>query len=173
MYKFIFYSSLLLLNFWSTFAQDTEDKTEDKDKLKDRIHFGGGVQLSFGNAYTAVGVSPSAIYDISDSWATGVGASYLYANDKRYNMNYNVLGGSALVLFNPIEQMQLNTEFEYLHIKKNNNMDNEKYWLPALYVGVGYNISKRGTLGIRYDLLWDKDKSIYNNALMPYFKFYF
>lgn len=61
MYKFIFYSSLLLLNFWSTFAQDTEDKTEDKDKLKDRIHFGGGVQLSFGNAYTAVGVSPSAI----------------------------------------------------------------------------------------------------------------
>lgn len=169
MYKLSFFICFSFLTFLSVFAQETKDNVKSKDK----IHFGGGIQLSFGNAYTAVGVSPSVVYDISDQWASGIGATYLYVNDKFHKMNYNVVGGSALVLFNPIKQIQLNTEFEYLHIKKNYTIENDQYWLPAWYIGVGYNIGKRGSMGVRYDVLWDKEKSIYNDALTPYFKFYF
>jgi hypothetical protein len=48
----------------------------------------------------------------------------------------------------------------------------KNYWNTALYVGAGYR-NGNVTLGARYNLLFDKDKSIYSDALMPFVRFYF
>jgi long-subunit fatty acid transport protein len=163
----------LIIAMDSTYAQKTQDSIQTKSKISDKLHFGGGFQLSFGNKYTAIGISPSVIYELTEKWASGMSVSYLYVNDGYYNYNYNIFGGSTLVMYNPIEFLQLNTEFEMLNVHRKNSIDNEVYWVPALYVGAGYAISKYGTIGVRYDFLWDENKSIYKDALTPYVKFYF
>jgi long-subunit fatty acid transport protein len=167
---------IFIASIWAnipTYSQENQDSTKTRSDFRDKVHFGGGVQLSFGNAYTAVGISPSVIYDFSEKWAGGIGVSYLYVNDNIYNYDYNVLGGSTNLLYNPIEEIQLHTEFEMLKVNQKSQIENNKYWVPAWYVGVGYAISKRGAIGLRYDILWEKDKSIYKDALTPYIRFYF
>ena len=75
-----------------------------------------------------------------------------------------------------IPQLQLSTEIEQLRINRTlytqtiNIEDN--YWLPAFFVGVGYS-TPNVTFGLRYDLLYNNDKSIYGNALMPFVRVYF
>jgi long-subunit fatty acid transport protein len=171
---FLSFVLLLSVNFIDIYAQNEQaDSTRSKSSFFEDVDFGGGIQLSFGNGYTAVGVSPSAVYGFSDQWAAGISVSYLYVNDNLYNFDYNIYGGSSLVMFNPIEELQLNTEFEMLHVNQKNSDQNNQYWVPAWYVGAGYAISKRGTIGLRYDILFDKDRSVYRDALTPYVKFYF
>jgi len=48
----------------------------------------------------------------------------------------------------------------------------DSYWYPALFLGVGYT-SGRMTFGIRYDVLYDDDKSIQPEAWMPFVRFWF
>jgi long-subunit fatty acid transport protein len=171
---FLSFILLLSVNFIDIHAQNQQaDSTRSKSPFFEDVDFGGGIQLSFGNGYTAIGVSPSAVYGFSDQWAAGISVSYLYVNDNLYNFDYNIYGGSSLVMYNPIEELQLNTEFEMLHVNQKNSDQNNQYWVPAWYVGAGYAISKRGTIGLRYDLLFDKDRSVYRDALTPYVKFYF
>ena len=72
--------------------------------------------------------------------------------------------------------MQLSTEFEELNVNRrydiNLNIQDENYWSPALFLGVGYR-SGNVTFGIRYDVLYDKDKSIYFDPWAPFVRFYF
>lgn len=170
---------LLILIFFSGFSvqlisqNEQADSTRSKNSFFEDVDFGGGIQLSIGNGYTAVGLSPSAVYGFSDQWASGVSVTYLYVNENLYNFDYNIYGASTLVLFNPIEELQLNTEFEMLNVHQKNGEQKNQYWVPAWYVGAGYAISKRGTIGLRYDILFDKDKSVYRDAITPYVKFYF
>jgi|JI10StandDraft_1071094.scaffolds.fasta_scaffold234769_2 long-subunit fatty acid transport protein len=171
---FLSFILLLSVNFIDINAQNKQaDSTRSKSSFFEDVDFGGGIQLSFGNGYTAIGVSPSAVYGFSDQWAAGVSVTYLYVNENLYNFDYNIYGASTLVLYNPIEELQLNTEFEMLNVHQKNGEQKNQYWVPAWYVGAGYAISKRGTIGLRYDILFDKDKSVYRDALTPYVKFYF
>ena len=88
-----------------------------------------------------------------------------------------VLGGSLIGLFNPIPEIQLSSELEQLNINRNydeafvTNPD-ENYWYSALFLGAGYR-SGNLTIGIRYDVLYDEDKSIYADPWMPFIRFYF
>ncbi len=166
-------SIILFLSFFNLLSAQQNKQEENKKSISDKIHFGGGIQLSIGNAYTVIGISPSAIYELNEHFASGISATYLYVNDKFYNSKQNVYGGSVLVLYNPIKELQLNSEFEYLRINRITNLPNTDYWIPALYVGAGYAIGKHGAVGVRYDLLWKENKSVYNDALTPYFRFYF
>ena len=171
---FLSFILLLSVNFIDINAQNKQaDSTRSKSSFFEDVDFGGGIQLSFGNGYTAIGVSPSAVYGFSDQWASGVSVTYLYVNENLYNFDYNIYGASTLVLYNPIEELQLNTEFEMLNVHQKNGEQKNQYWVPAWYVGAGYAISKRGTIGLRYDILFNKDKSVYRDALTPYVKFYF
>ena len=88
-----------------------------------------------------------------------------------------VVGGSIIGLFNPIPGIQLSTEFEELYVNRDiddgfiSSID-DNYWYPALFLGVGY-ISGNVTFGIRYDVLFDRDTSIYNEAWLPFVRFFF
>jgi hypothetical protein len=52
------------------------------------------------------------------------------------------------------------------------NPISKNYWNTGLYVGAGYRHGNL-TLGARYNLLFDKDKSSNNDALMPFVRLYF
>ncbi|MBC2838715.1 alpha-ketoglutarate decarboxylase [Robiginitalea sp. SC105] len=140
----------------------------------DRVRFGGGLGLAFGNRSTQISLAPSAIYMASDILAFGVGANYTYArfDDARLS----AFGGSLISLVNPIPQVQLSAEFEQLRVKRTLEAVPEdlrdSYWLPALYLGAGYRTGPV-TFGIRYDVLYRSSRSLYSSPWLPFVRVYF
>ncbi len=158
----------------TSFAQQLSDVENKEDTFWKNVRFGGGIQLSIGNSYTTIGVSPSAIYEVSDQFATGIGVSYLYTKQKLNDIKYNVYGGSVLALYNPIKEIQFSTEFEELYVtRKGDDTYQEEYWLPAWYLGAAYAMGRHAAVGIRYDVLYDEEKSIYDSAFTPFIRVYF
>jgi hypothetical protein len=79
-------------------------------------------------------------------------------------------------LLRPFNPLQLSAEFEEHYVSRDFKLDganiSDQYWYPALFVGVGYNTGPV-TVGVRYDVLYDSEKSIYANAFMPFVSVYF
>ncbi|MFB0937700.1 MAG: alpha-ketoglutarate decarboxylase [Urechidicola sp.] len=146
---------------------------ENNDKFWDNVLYGGGFNVGFGSDFTTIAISPSAIYNFSDVFSSGVSLSYLYSKNKFLNTKANVYGGSLITLFNVAQAVQLSAEFEELKINVKDNIGNsDSYWNPALYLGAAYNMGNV-SIGLRYDALYDDDKSIYSSAFTPVFRFYF
>ena len=140
------------------------------------VRFGGGLGLSFGDGFFSGGIAPSAIYQFDDQFSAGIGLNATFSKQKDV-FKSTVLGGSILGLFNPIEDIQLSSEFEQLHVNRDFDEDfvsnaDDKYWYPALFLGAGYRTGNV-TIGIRYDVLYDDDKSIYADPWMPFFRVFF
>ncbi len=139
------------------------------------VRFGGGIGLSFGDGFFSGTLAPSAIYQFNQKVAFGVGLSGTYNTSKDFYKS-TILGASVIGLFNPINEVQLSVEFEELSVSRNwdsrTGIEDENFWYPALYFGVGYR-SNNVTLGIRYDVLYDEYKSIYADPWMPFVRVYF
>tara|TARA_R110000868_G_scaffold3388_10_gene21930 strand:+ start:3773 stop:4243 length:471 start_codon:yes stop_codon:yes gene_type:complete len=140
-----------------------------------RIRFGGGIGLSLGDGFFSGTLAPSAIYQLNYQVALGVGLNGTYNTRKDFYKS-TIVGASLIGLFNPISEMQLSTEFEELNVSRNwdslTGFENENYWYPALFLGAGYN-SGSVTFGIKFDVLYDKYKSIYSDPWIPFVRVYF
>lgn len=145
-----------------------------KSDFWNHVRFGGGISLGLNNGGFNTAVSPSAIYQFNDQFAAGVALNFNYA--KFRDARRTAYGGSFVSLYNPIPFLQLSAELEQLRV--NNSFDNvlvrieDNYWSPALFLGVGYT-QQYFTLGIRYDVLYNDNKSIYASAWMPFVRVYF
>uniref|UniRef100_UPI0040490BBD alpha-ketoglutarate decarboxylase n=1 Tax=Gelidibacter sp. TaxID=2018083 RepID=UPI0040490BBD len=162
--------SLIMLFFITIATAQTTD-----DSFWKHVRFGGGIGLSFGDGFFSGTLAPSAIYEFNEQFALGVGLNGTY-NSLKNNYKSTIFGGSVIGLFNPIQELQVSAEFEQLNVSRkwedNLGIEDQNYWYPALFVGLGYR-NQNFTVGIRYDLLYDKNKSIYADALMPFVRFYF
>jgi len=139
-----------------------------------QVRFGGGIGLGFTNGGFNAALAPSAIYNFNDKLAAGVSLNFNYA---KFNDNKLLAyGGSILSLYNPIPQIQLSAELEQLRINRtfpgfpDDITDN--YWSPALFLGLGYTTNNI-TVGLRYDVLYDDERSIYASALLPFIRVFF
>lgn len=139
------------------------------------MRYGGGIGLSFGNGYFSGSIAPSAIYEFDDQFALGGSLTGAYSSFKDHYTS-TIVGGSIIGLYNVIPQIQLSTEFEELNISRKYEYDGgnfkENYWYPGLFLGVGFR-SGNFTAGIRYDLLFDREKSMYSDAYVPFVRVYF
>jgi hypothetical protein len=140
-----------------------------------KVHLGGGLGLSFGNGFFSGTLAPSAIYVFNDQFSLGLGLNGTY--NKRKNLyKSTILGGSVLGLYNVIPQLQISLELEELNVTRTYDsllvLQNENYWYPALFFGVGFR-QNNFTLGLRYDVLYDAGKSVYANAYIPFVRVYF
>lgn len=148
--------------------------TSSQSDFWQKVRYGGGLGLGFGNNTFNAAISPSAIYQANPQFAAGVGLNFNYA---KFNDNKLLAyGGSLLSLYNPIPYIQLSGEFEQLRINRTieavpNDIE-DNYWLPALFLGVGYS-NRNVTIGIRYDVLYDEGRSIYADPWMPFVRVYF
>lgn len=147
---------------------------ENTNTFWDHVRFGGGIGLSFGDGFFSGTLAPSAIYQFNEEFGLGLGLNGTY-NSLKNNYNSTILGVSVISLFNPIPELQVSGEFEQLNVNQkfeNSNFEDENYWLPALYVGLGYR-TNNVTFGMRYDLLFDKNKSVFANAWTPFVRVFF
>lgn len=167
------FSFLLILFFVIPFESFSQDQKQNSNFWQN-VRIGGGIGLSFGDGFFSGTLAPSAIYDFNDQFSMGLGLNGTY-NSSKNSYNSTILGVSVISLFNPIDQIQISGEFEQLNVSQkfdNNIVEDRNYWVPALFVGLGYR-TNNVTLGIRYDMLYDKDKSIYADPWTPFFRVYF
>ena len=169
----VFYGVILLFFSLATTAQ------ENKTPFWNNVRYGGSLGLSFGDGFFSGTIAPSAIYKFNNHVALGLGLTANYNNRKNYYKS-TILGGRIIGIFYPINELQLSTEFEELHVNRNWdsswNTQTETYWYPALFLGAGYRISTgriSTAIGIRYDVLYDGDKSVYADPWMPFISVYF
>jgi hypothetical protein len=166
---------ILILAFFS-FNFSTLKAQESQDSFWKNVRFGGGLGFSFGNGFFSGTIAPSAIYEFDNQFAAGIGLNATYA--KRQNwFKSTILGASVISLYNPIEALQLSAEFEELNVNRDFDENfvanaDDNYWYSALFLGAGYRTGNV-TIGIRYDVLYDEDKSIFADPWMPFFRFYF
>ncbi len=159
------------LNYKIT-AQENENYKGD---FWSHIQYGGGLGLAIGSGFTDITVAPSAVYNFNDYFGLGLGlqGSYIKAKNDYSSFLY---GASVVGLFNPIEEIQLSLEVEEVRVNSTfeaiPNDIKRNFWNTGLFVGAGYR-AQNVTIGARYNLLYDKDKSVYSDALMPFVRVYF
>ena len=136
--------------------------------------FGGGLGLSFGQDAFQIGISPSALYQANEYLGIGVGLNYTHAKFNDYKLN--AWGGSLIGLATPVPFLQLSADVEELRVNRTFSYPTgtleDSYWLPALYLGAGFATGPV-TVGVRFDVLYDSDRSLYANAWSPFIRVYF
>jgi len=150
---------------------------DNSNHFWEKVQFGGGLGLGIGSGYTDISVMPSAIYNVNEIVAVGLGLQFSYLNSRNYYESY-VYGGSVITLVNPIPELQLSAELEQVRV--NTDYDSTPYrpsysdnfWNTALYLGAGYRTGNV-TIGARYDILYDPDRSLYGSGFMPFVRVYF
>ena len=148
---------------------------EDTNPFWQQVQFGGGLGVSFGNGNFSGTISPSAIYNFNSYVAMGPSLIFSYQSNDVFNAT--LYGGSWITLFNPIREIQLSAEIEQLrvHTEVKNNFDiliKDNFWNTALFLGAGYRAGFV-TIGLRYNVLYKDDDSVYATAWNPFVRVYF
>jgi hypothetical protein len=177
-YRFLYELKTILIVFILLFSRTLFGQSQgmplnQPDKFWDKVQFGGGLGLNFGTGYTDINVSPSAIYNINSVVAVGTAVQFGYVSSKNYYTS-TIYGGSLIGLINPIDEIQLSAELEEINVNTKNTGANfsTNFWNTSLYLGGGYRTGNV-TVGVRYNVLFDKNKSYYNDAFMPFVRVYF
>jgi len=165
--KYRFLIVIIIVSFNQNFSQED---AKNKGSFWQNVQFGGGINIGFSNNVTNLGISPSAIYNFNENFSAGLGVSYLYAKDKRFEDALNVYGGSLIALYRPIKEIQLSSEFEEIILNQSGFKSRN---VEALYLGAGYSVGRNITIGVRYDVLYDSNTSIYGSPFSPIVRIYF
>lgn len=173
--KPLFLAGLFLFSF-TVFSQTNSDTITKKDidtlivKEPKRLKFGCGFGLSFIGG-TNISLSPNLTYKVSDKTAIGVGIQGSYASIKNLQ-NTTTYGANILGQYSPIEKITTSLEFAQLRVstKTETAAANSKrsYWDSALFVGAGYNITNKITVGAKYNLLYKEGESVYTSPVIPF-----
>ena len=178
--RFLMISKLILVSITllfsnGLFAQGQKFTPAPQNKFWSNVQFGGGIGLGFGTGFANISLAPSAVYNINPILSAGLGLQLGYAKEKNY-FTSTVYGASAIGLVNPIPQIQLSVEIEEINASTKyplmGSNSSTNYWNTGLYLGAGYRTGNI-TVGGRYDVLYNANKSIYNNAFMPFVRMYF
>ena len=165
--------TLILTLFFTCFTVQSHAQFRSSS-FWDRVSFGGGLGLNFGDDYFAANIAPSAVYNFNPYFALGPGLSYSYV--KNGSLRSSVAGGSIIALANPLPIIQLSAEFEELYVSQRADWDGgtvtNDFWNSALFLGAGYR-SGPVTIGARYNVLYNDNDAIYTSAIMPFVRFYF
>ena len=171
---------LFLLTYNKNYGQQTSLPPVKKSEFWKKVQFGGGLGLAFGN-FTNVTIAPSARYNFNEQFSLGTGVQYSYISANN-NYKSNIIGGSIFGLYNPVPEIQLSLDIEQLNVQtsfQNNSLipgsiapPDNSFWTTALFVGGGYNFGGV-TIGGRYNVLFDKNKSAYSQAFMPFVRAFF
>ena len=132
--------------------------------------------MGFNQNFFSITLAPNAIYQFNQTWGIGISTGYTYASEKDLYkssiINYGIIG-----LSRPINRLELSTQLENYHVSQKFdqdqiNLQNINYQYPALFIGAGY-ISNNVTIGAKYDILYDEEKSIFPSPIIPFVRIMF
>ncbi|MGM0650766.1 MAG: hypothetical protein ACQES1_09710 [Bacteroidota bacterium] len=180
MKKLLLIIILFLVPAAVVFAQYSLEET--KPTFRERLRFGGGLGLSFGNI-TLVDVSPRLSYMIHPRWYAGIGVNYLYYNNKYYDFYAHMYGATLynnyalLQDFGDVLPTGENSGSLLIHAEANvinmgpqmdfSNQHDERFWHFQPMAGLGI---KMNTVGKSYALiliLYNFNEKVYSPSKNP------
>lgn len=133
-----------------------------------RLKFGMGFGFNFVGG-TNISLSPNLTYRVSDKISVGAGLMFNYMGIKDLQKT-TTYGANVLAFYTPVNKLLTTLEFAQLHVNRKmilNNLEDE-FWDSPLFVGAGYQITPKIAAGAKYNLLYNKDKSIYTSPVVPF-----
>jgi len=116
------------------------------ERFADRLMYGGDFYLQFGTIRQVI-LSPRVAYKFTEKYSAGVGISFMYYDNKNYNNETFVYGGSLFMdytLFNFVfahcETESLNMETYDLAPFSTTKWIATREWVTGVYVGGGISI---------------------------------
>ncbi|MBL7885851.1 MAG: hypothetical protein JNJ52_03825 [Flavobacterium sp.] len=165
--------TVFLLMKLTVLAQDAPPQ-QGQNSFWKKVQFGGGIGLGIGNGFTNISIAPSGIYNFNQYFSAGLGVQYSYLKQKELYSS-SMYGGSIIGLAKPIDQIQVSLEIEQLRVNlnyDNSSIKTNDFWNTGLFLGAGYHMNGV-TIGARYNLLYQDDKGVYGDAIMPFIRVYF
>ena len=141
---------------------------KQKSSVKDKLYFGGYVNLSFGS-YTVIGIEPMVGYKIVPRLSVGGKIRYDYIQDKRYDETYTAsnYGASVFTRLRVVRGLYAHAEYAGYNYKNYNEFgESDREWVPFLFVGAGYNLRVGKRASVFAQVLFDvlkSDKSPYKS----------
>jgi hypothetical protein len=144
----------------STVYVESQKVKKDTRPLKDRLWFGGGLGLNFGNV-TSIQIEPLVGYkvDKNGKFSVGTGLTYWYLSDNRFTpkVEQNAYGYRLFSRYRFIPQAFAHTEFLNLNAERfiGATSDVQRIWVPHLLVGGGYAQPISGSSVFTLQVLWE------------------
>lgn len=165
---------VLFLYFLGSFLSYGQQAETD---FWDQMRYGGNTGGNFNNNFSSVLVAPQAIYQVNDFVGVGAGLNYSYTErnlNRPDDYKSTTAGGSIIAIAQPLDLLQISADFEYLHVNRNfaDFSFNDTYWVPALFLGAGYR-QGNFVIGARYNVLFNKRRSVYANSIQPFVRVLF
>ncbi len=111
----------------------------DESSFKERIYFGGGLDMAFDDSRGIIGLSPSIGYMLTKTTSLGVGITYQYYFDRYSRFSTDIYGYRFFLRQNLIAQLFAYAEYENLSYENNLTIDNkDRTWQDAIYLGGGW-----------------------------------
>jgi len=131
---------------------------------------GGGLGVNFGdNNYFGLNIYPNIGYMLAPKLEAGLTLGYQYSSWK--NVKSNLFSAGPYANFYPINELFMRGHYEYFtgNSKIKGEPDSYSYDESALWLGGGYRSGGKVSFyaGLMYNVLWDKDNSIFSNGLRP------
>ncbi|MFC6267811.1 hypothetical protein [Frigoriflavimonas asaccharolytica] len=171
MIKKLFFLSLTLFLSFNAIAQTQIDSLKTIENPIDggkKLQFGLGFGLNFVGG-TSLNLSPNLTYNVNEKISVGAGILVNY-NAVKNIQTTTTAGVNALFFYKPIGKLITTAEFAEMYVNRNNKLLNNKenFWDSALFVGAGYQITSKISVGGKYNLLYKKDKSVYSSPFIPF-----
>ncbi len=173
MNKFILRSLLIVavLFYQSGFSQTIKTiETDSVSKEQKRLKFGIGFGLNFVGG-TNINLSPNLTYKVSEMVSFRGGLQGSYSSIKNIQ-NTTTFGANVMGIYSPVNKISMLLEFVELRVltetetlqgKNKNN-----YWDSALFIGAGFNVTRKILIGAKYNVLYDENESVYTSAIIPF-----
>jgi hypothetical protein len=141
---------------------------EENPPLKERLYFGGNLGLQVGTV-TRIDVSPLAGVMITPKFSSGVGATYQYYDDNRFQGSTgSSYGGRVFARYNVLPNIFAYSELESINWNAYNYSNDrfQRTWTDAFFLGAGYfaPFGPRGGANFTflYNLMHDNRNSFYS-----------
>ena len=157
-------------------AQNQDKNFSSQSEFWKKVQFGGSFGLNIGSGFTDITLAPSVIYNVNQYFATGVGLQGSYISAKN-DFKSTIYGVSLIQIFNPIDVIQISAELEQVRVNLIYNTNTfttikDNFWNTALFIGGGFR-QQNLTVGVRYNVLFNKQDRVYSEAFMPFVRIYF
>ncbi len=159
---------VLLFSFTYTYAQDedtyvygdtptnNDNKNQNRGFSWEKVTIGGNIGATFGDI-TYFEIAPVVGYYFTPNIIGGVGANYIYYNDKFINFSTSIYGGRVfgqyLVDFAPLVA---HVEAEIINVEKFNR---QRFNIYNFYVGGGLRQSLGGNSYLFLMALWNLNET--------------
>lgn len=149
-------------------AQVFEPETVHSEEEPSRWRVGGDIGIGGGNDSFSVNILPQIGYAIRENIESGISLGYThYSFDKSA---YNLLSAGMYLNYTVLPELILRGHFETMHGNYKNDKKTSYFREEALWLGVGYQTigRVRFVTGLMFNVLYNKDKSVYSSPLRPF-----